>query len=360
MKKPKVVLLIDGPDPDNYLALMAAISRFMCYELVAVIMTGRPVSSIMSDKAYMFNPRASRAVRRDNSLHAKGILMRHGGERVPVFTGGMATYSTIEHKFHIHERVTDIFDDAHAGHVLAGDINDAIVHLSKFDEPIHVICGGPLTDLVPLITHPMLFGKLGIVVAQLGMFGFNPDVKTHSGKRRQFNVLADPLAVEMVMRLCRLPFYLVSTDVTKHAELAFDSAAEFAALSSSKAGIELFKMYVGAWPHMWGPLGVPAHTHDFHPTELMHYLLQGDPLRHLDMSAADVAQEGRYTLSPVGISRVAHLPEELDDWGEMDLGPMVAGRPRFLVKSCDNSQHRPILSAVLDSIGTRSEVAIPV
>ena len=86
MARPKVAVIVDGPDPDNYICILAALSQMMCFDLVAVIMTGRPVSVFNKEvPPAWLNPGASRAVRRDNALHAKGVLMRHGGESVPVF-----------------------------------------------------------------------------------------------------------------------------------------------------------------------------------------------------------------------------------------------------------------------------------
>ncbi|HEU5122281.1 MAG TPA: hypothetical protein VFT59_05555 [Candidatus Saccharimonadales bacterium] len=362
MGRPKVVLVIDGPDPDNYLALLAALSQFMCYELVAVIMTGRPVSAVTSLPAHVYNPHASRAVRRDNALHAKGILMRHGGENVPVFTGGMATYSTVPHHMHIHERVTDVFDDAHAGHVLAGELEDAILYLASLEDVVHVICGGPLTDVSRLMSHPLLMGRLGIATAQLGMFGFNSRVQTNAGGRRQFNALADPKAAWDVLMRYPNAFYMIPTDITKDPELGFRSADDFESLSSSSAATELAAMYRMAWPHMWakmrnseGGVGIPAHVHDFHPAELMHYLLLESPMHHMSFSRGGRDQVGRYSLSPVGIEHVPHQEHEIDRWGEIDLGPMQENMPlRFVTDGCENSQHRSILSAVLNNIYTNA------
>lgn len=350
--KPKAILLIDGPDPDNYVALMTAISAFTCYELVAVIMAGRPVSPNKDDAPYVFNAHASRAVQRDNAMHAKGIVVRYGHGHIPVFTGGFAPWTTVPHRVHVHERVTDIYDDAHAGHVLAGDIQDAIVYLAQFSEPIHVICGGPLTDLVPLITHPMLSDKLGVVTAQLGMFGFNPDVQMYAGGTKQFNVATDALAAWLSMRLLTKPAYLVSSDTTKHGKLGFQGPREIARLSSSKACAEASRMYEGAWPYVWGAQGIDAHLHDFHPAELMHHVLRGDPLRHVGMAAGKLAQVGPYAIESVGISHVPHRPEERDHWGEMHLGPIDPLLPRLLVKDYDYPSHRSILGEVFDLVGS--------
>jgi hypothetical protein len=349
--KPKVVVIVDGPDPDNYVCILAALSSLMCYEVAAVIMTGRPVSAVAGAPPFALNPYASRAVRRDNALHAKGILMRHGAEHIPVFEGGRAPFSTVPHDKHIHERVTDIYDDAHAGHVLAGNIDDAVDFMARLDGPVHVICGGPMTDLAYLMRQPTLEGKLGIATAQLGMFNLGT-VKTIAGGRRQFNALADVGAAHDVLMYFPNPFYMIPTDITKHDDHAFHSADDFATLSRSSAFDEVVAMYRMAWPEMWGKLRIPAHVHDLHPAELMDLLLHQDPMHHFRPSQVERDAIGRYSVSPVGITHVPHLPFEKERWGEIDLGPVNSQLPfRFLVDGCDTRQHRQILAAMLNSVG---------
>ncbi|HTE58569.1 MAG TPA: nucleoside hydrolase [Verrucomicrobiae bacterium] len=345
----KVLVIIDGPDPDNYILALAASSQLLDMDVVAVIMTGRPVSAVHGQPPYGFNPHASRAVRRDNALHVKGIFMRHGREHIPVFEGLRAPFSTVPHKFHIHERVTDVYDDAHAGHQLAGDIDDAVAYLAGLEGSIHVICGGPMTDLAYLMQQLLLSGKLGLVTAQLGMFGFG-GVKTIAGGRRQFNALADPTAAHLVLQEYPGPFYLLPTDITKDPAHGFDHPDELAALLRSTAGTEVVEMYRAAWPIMWEPRGERIFVHDFHPAELMHHLLRQQAARH------EQRQFGRYRVSPVGIAHVPHLVHEQDRWGEIDLGPPDPSMPpRFLVDGVDTSGHRIALATSIDSAPYPSE-----
>lgn len=342
MRRPKVVVIVDGPDPDNFICILAAIGALVCFDVIAVIMTGRPVSATAS-KAFAFNSHASRAVRRDNALHAKGILMRHGGEHVPVFEGLRAPFSTVPHHMHIHERVTDIYDDAHAGHVLAGNIDDAVVYLAEQEGMIHIICGGPLTDLAYLMRQPMLFGKLGIVTAQLGMFGFG-NVTTIAGGRRQFNALADAGAARDVLLHYPSELCMIPTDVTKDPGHAFADPDDLATLGSSSALDEILAMYRAAWPIMWQPRGEKIFANDFHPVEVMDIILR----RNTPVAAK--GWFGRYTRSQVGIEHVPHLPVEMERWGEIDLGPInYLHPPRFLIDRCDTTKHRAILSAMLNT-----------
>lgn len=343
-----VVVVVDGPDPDNYICILAALSQFFGMNLAAVIMTGRPVCIAQGAKPYEFNPAASHAVNRDNALHAKGTLMRHGGEHVPVFEGGWATYSTIEQARHIHERVTDVWDDAHAGHILSGNIKDAIRYLADLPGTLHFVCGGPLTDVAHLLYQPMLQDKFGILTAQLGMFGFT-NITLLGGGRKQFNSTADPKAVYDVLFDYEGPVYLLSSDFTKLPELAFHSPEEVEALVNSSKMEEVAMMYRQAWPHMWGPRGIPAHMHDFHPAELMSYLLSTSPLHHTQFSLTG-DQIGRYEVKPVGIESVPYLPHEIDRWGEIDLGPFTPNsRPRFVTTGIETNQHKYIIAQALNS-----------
>lgn len=351
---PDIVLIIDGPDPDNYAALMACLSDTMPFNLSAVIMTGRPVSARMpAPHPSAFNPNASRAVRRDNALHGKGILTRHaGGRDIPVFEGGRAPYSTIPHDKHIHERFTDVFDDMHAGHSLAGDIDDAVAFIATLNGPVHFICGGPMTDLAYLMRQPMLRGKLGKVAAQLGMFGINPRVETIAGKRRQFNVLADVAAARDVLLHYPGQLLMIPTDVTKDPRFAFENASEVARLSSSSAGKELAAMYEQAWPHMWGPLGIPAHLHDFHPVVAMRSWL-GDGLQ-------DSGRVGSYVLEAAEIVHVPHLLDEEDEWGRVDIKrTQLSGTDNRLVAvdiTDTRSLHHWRLTEVLNTIWSSSSL----
>lgn len=342
-----VVAVFDGPDPDNFAGILAASSAYFGMHVVAVIMTGRPVNTARGALPYEFNPAASRAVNRDNALHAKGMLMRHGREHIPVFEGGRAPFSTVPHDMHIHERVTDIHDDAHGIYVLAGTIDDAVAYLARIPGTLHFVCGGPLTDVAYLMQQPMLHGKFGILTAQLGMFGTG-GVQTLAGGRRQFNALADAKAAHDVLRDYPGPAYMVPTDITKLPAHGFDTPEEIAALATSSAFKELADMYAAAWPHMWGPRNIQAHVHDFHPAELMSMLLARGVPHHEQFIERD--HVGRYAVATTGIAHVPHLPQERERWGEIDLGPFEPGMPlRFWADGVDTGQHRRILAEALNS-----------
>ncbi|MGH3431027.1 MAG: nucleoside hydrolase, partial [Terriglobales bacterium] len=342
-----VVVIVDGPDPDNYACALAATSEALDLNVVAAIVTGRPVSSAQDAKPHDFRAGASKAVRRDNALHMKGILTRHGRGRVPVFEGNRAPYTTVPHGMHIHERVIDIYDDAHADFELAGDFDQAVQYLAGIPGPLHIVCGGPLTDAARLACEPTVREKLGIITAQLGMFG-SPNVKTIAGGRRQFNVIADPFAAEEILTKYWNAVYLIPTDITKDPAHAFDDPDDIAALSQSDAFGELAEMYKKAWPVMWGPRNEKIYVHDFHAAELMSSLLYSEqpPHRKVSREAVDI---GRYTTLPAGIGGVPTGNNEKERWGEIDLTDKLdAWRPRFRITRVDTSTNRDVLSRVLN------------
>jgi inosine-uridine nucleoside N-ribohydrolase len=342
-----VVVIVDGPDPDNFACALAATSRVLDLDVAAIIMTGRPVSAAQTAKPYEFNPAASKAVRRDNALHMKGLLSRHGREDVPVFEGLRAPYTAIPHGMHIHERVTDVEDDAHAGHYLSGGFDEAVAYLGGLKGKLHLICGGPLTDAAQLMKEPMVSSKLGVMTAQLGMFGGN-NITAMAGGRRQFNVLADPAAARAILAEYPAPVCLIPTDVTKHAEHSFVDPDDIGALSESSGFDELIRMYRQAWPVMWGPRGEKIYVHDFHPAELMGEIhkngYQFDP-------GKENLELGRYGMTPVTIAHVPHSPAEIERWGEIDLADVASAEepPRFLATSVNTASHRQALAAILNS-----------
>ncbi|WP_166678134.1 nucleoside hydrolase [Kribbella kalugense] len=348
---------MDGPDPDNYAAALAATSSEYSIAIGGVIMTGRPVNPDHTAKPYEADPAASRAIRHDNAVRMKDLLVRHGRSDVPVYEGGLAPYSTIPHRVHIDEHVLDIAPPLPDSQ-LAGYLADAADRIADLPDTtkVDLICAGPLTDAVHLMSDERIRPKLGALTAQLGMFG-DPQVATMAGGRRQFNVLADADAVRETLAGYPGPVYMIPTDVTKRAEFSFANPDELAALSTTPAFDHLAEMYRRAWPHMWEPRGEKIYVHDFHPVELMADL---DTSRQppVDVQAGQPQDLGRYTLSRVSI---AHVPSpgpgddraEESRWGEIDLAatPDPQGPPRFLATDVDSdpARHRDTLSRVLNA-----------
>ncbi len=354
-----VVVIVDGPDPDNYAAALAATSSEFGLNVAAVIMTGRPVNPDHRAKPYEADLAASQAVRHDNAIRMNDLLVRHGRKNIPVFEGGIAPYSTIPHRVHIDEHVLDV-EPALPDTRLAGGINDAVAHLKHLPGTIHVVCGGPLTDAAVLMKNPKIKEKLGVLTAQLGMFG-GGGVKTMAGGRRQFNVLADSDAAREVLADYPSPMYLVPTDVTKRDEFAFSSPQDLAALAQSPAFTQLAKMYERAWPLMWEPRKEKIYAHDFHPAEVMALLANSAAPPH-KISSEQPQEVGRYTFSRIGIEHVPS-PGPTNDrseegrWGEIDLksSPDPRGPVRLLATdvNADPVLHRQILAGALNSPAAR-------
>lgn len=361
----EVWLIADGPDPDNYVAALALASSAFGLNVGGVIMTGRPVNSDHSAKPYEADKAASETVRFGSAVRMKDLLVRYGRGDIPVFEGSIAPYSTIPHRIHIDERVLDIVPPLPASR-LAGGINDAIAQIASLpaDVQVDLVCAGPLTDAAKLMKDPRVRDKLGILTAQMGMFG-SDRVQMMSGGRRQFNVLADSNAAREVIANYPGAVYMVPTDITKLPEFSFSGPEDLATLAKSPASDHIAAMYERAWPIIWEPRSERIYVHDFHPVEVMANLT--DPARLAEQASSLGSQQvGRYELSRVSVD---HVPSpgpgndrrEEGRWGEIDLKSTVDpnGPPRFLATNvnADPALHREILSEVLNAPASQEAAA---
>ena len=325
-------------------------------------MTGRPVNHDHAAKPYEADPEASRIVRHDNAVRMKDVLVRHGRGDVPVFEGGIAPYSLVPHGVHIDEHVLDLAPPLLESQ-LAGGIAEAAHRIAGLPDGTRVdlICAGPLTDARALMNDPRVRPKLGVLTAQLGMFG-SDRVTMMGGGRRQFNVAADSDATRAVLAGYPGPIYIVPTDITKSPEFSFADPGDVATLSDSPAFAGLAEMYLRAYPIMWEPRGEKIYFHDFHPVELMANL---DSMQPPHQVASDQPQQvGRYTMTRVS---VAHVPSPGPDndwsdeprWGEIDLQPTPDphGPQIYLATAIDTDprMHRRILAKVLNAPPTPAQ-----
>lgn len=351
-----VVILVDGSDPDSYAAALAATSDVFRLNVVAVIMTGRPVNPDHRAKPYQADLAASKAVLHDNAIRINDLLIRYGRKNIPVFEDGIAPYSTIPHSAHIDERILDVEPLLPNSRLIAGDMDAALNYLAHLPGVIHFISTSPLTPIPKLIKVPEIKKKLGILTAQIGMFG-EGGVTMMAGGRRQYNALADPDALRETLAGYPGPVYMASAGVTKRAEFAFANPGELAQLATAPAFKHIYKMYKRAWPIIWVPKNEKFYVQDFHAVELMADLLTSATPPHM-ISSLEPQELGRYTLSRVSI---AHVPSpgpnqdwsEEARWGEIDLKPVPdPDSPlRFLTTgiNADPKLHKQLLAQVLNA-----------
>jgi inosine-uridine nucleoside N-ribohydrolase len=322
-------VVVDNVDPDNLAAALAATNPLFGFDVVGVMVTGRPAHTDRSAGLEESSVLQSRIVRRDNTRRMRGFLQRASRRNVRVFEGLIAPRTLVPHGVHIDETTLDVRAD-HGSHTgVDGSFIDLYELLLSLEGPIHVIVGGPLTDLAALIEDPEIVSRLGIITAQLGMFGFG-DVSVMGGGRRQFNAACDPEAVHTVLSDYPGPVYMVPTDITKDLAVGFDTPDD---LAVHHIWAELVDVYREAYPRMMEPRGERIYLHDVAPVFLLAQLLGTGP---------EV-----YGPEPATIMCVPHAPEERGRWGEIDVefGKSSLAE-RYVVTSQNPAVYRDQLVAV--------------
>jgi inosine-uridine nucleoside N-ribohydrolase len=298
----KVVVIVDNVDPDNLACALAADSQLLGLDVVAVIVTGRAAHPNPTAGLNELSPEMSKQVLRLNTRRMKGFLRRNGC-KAPVFEGLIPPQTIVPHKVHINEEALDIHHDATAKWEVDGHFTDAVNLIAAVKGRVHLVVGGPLTEVAALMSEPRLTGKLGIMTTQLGMFGFG-DVQLMAGGRKQFNAVCDPEAVRKVLSEYPEAVYMVSTDITKATKVGFDNPDALRGMNP-----ELVAVYAKAFPIMLAPRGERIYIHDIHATFLMGQLLnrytvtRTFPLYSFDrVQVTNVSDEGEIDIDFQGIS----------------------------------------------------------
>ncbi len=331
MRENRSLAIVDNTDPDNLACVLALANAKVKHRLLGVIVTGRAAN---------FNPIAaledvslhdSEVIRRINAMRMRNFLTNAGHSDVPVYMGNVASHTIVPHKVHIDERdFADLTEEQRRNaenlmpwHQLGldGKTRDVVNTIMLRDLMVDVIVGGPMTDLAMLIRElPDFAEKIRTVHAQFGTFGFGTKGLMEFGDRprgkRQFNVACDPSAAHDVLMSLKAPIYLYPSDVTRVDALGFQNPEELADhLEDTPGARELLRIYRIAYEKMIKPRGEKIYIHDLAPAfgYLDRYPFAQDEIE--DRGAR--AQENMYTMKPVEILGVPHLPEERDSWGEI-------------------------------------------
>jgi hypothetical protein len=179
--KPKVLVVVDNVDPDNLACALAATNPLFGFNVVGVIVTGRPATLDRSAGIDESSVLHSRKVRRGNARRMYEFLRYAGRYNVPVFEGLVAPRTLVPHGVHIDEELLSLSEST-SEITIDGNFIDPYEMLLSLEGPIHVIVGGPLSEVAALIEDPEIASRLGIITAQLGMFGFG-DVSVMGGAR---------------------------------------------------------------------------------------------------------------------------------------------------------------------------------
>jgi inosine-uridine nucleoside N-ribohydrolase len=351
MNKPNVVLIIDGTTADAYVGLLAAVSKEVSFDLKAVIITGHPVYRADTGPTATLHLAETRMLQEDIARHAKGLLMRHGGEHVPVFQGGKApvTALTLDRASH---RLLDLRRDYAAPHSLAGNLEDALDYLSALEGQLHIICCAPLTDAETLMRRPELSKKLGLITSLLGSFGAGKEL-LYQQRLAQRHVLADPYAANSILQDYPQPVYLLPIGVSRQQQLAMRDSGELgAALGEGSAAQELTAMYRRSW-HMQTTEEGSVFFEAFHAVALMDALLAMHPKHHHSVEGFEARVIGGYELLPVAITDVPRLPADAELWGTIMLRKLVsadylefAEHPRYVATRCAVHEYTRALHCV--------------
>jgi hypothetical protein len=275
------VVIVDNVDPDNMAAALAATSAELRLDTAAVIVTGRPVHTNPNAQVTEHEPAESARVRLLNTRRMAGFLLRAGRD-VPVFEGSIAPETIVPHAKHIDERKLDLYKDEENKTPVSGNLSDALDFIEELDGTVHVIAGGPLTDVEKLMRRPGIYTKLGNLSMQLASFGLleKHGIRSYAGGRRQFNHMCDRVAAAEVISHWPGSLFMVPTDITKHPAVAHKDIEELKALSLQA---ELTEVYEAAFHEMESFRRGGISIHDIHPVFLMSRLLHSNASSSSDL-----------------------------------------------------------------------------
>lgn len=330
-KTANVVMIGDYVDPDFLAATQAAAHPESGLAVRGVIVTGRPVNPT-PDPNHPCSGRDIELSRRRhvmNTARLAGALLRAGVDPAdtPVFQGldmGEAgttdLTTTIPHSVHVDEERYDLWGDrlGQGSRAIAGGFEDATRHLEAQDGPLHIVAGGPFTEVAALLQVPQLAVKLGLLVGQ-GSFVDNSN--THFG--RSFNVACDPVASQTVWERYPMPLYMVSSRITRDSRLVFHDVDAMVALGLPKELVALYAIHYRLVRDRLEAAGVKVQSssmHDIHAVFLLQQLLgkAGASYMYTEL-AANGAAAARYEVT-------AYDPSDTD-------GSQYRGRlARFLAR----------------------------
>lgn len=253
----KALVCIEPTDPDNFALLIGVIGVFGI-ENVAVILTGRcaidpevvkqrveraleaglPRTSAIPMEEW--DREFSTLLHKVSALRVEKLLETLSGASCPIFDGGFSKQPRVPHALHIDDLYGfgDI-EEAEVERVKLGEvcIMQTLDEILDFlgDDTFVAFLGGPATGLKLLFeAHPELIHRLTGVFAQYGSLGQvkGMEIKGRS-ERAQFNVLLDADAGKLLVERCEehnVPFYFLTSDVTRRAEIGFGTYEHLSAL----------------------------------------------------------------------------------------------------------------------------------
>lgn len=329
MKYQNILAFIDAPDPDNFVLLAAVAKRFPDAEM-NVVLTGRPVrfNADKSHPLWDYDMESSHMAQEASAVRARNF-MRHFGVRIPrIYDGGIAPRTLVPHWVHFAEyyKFRDVDPLAALRYSELEPLEDLIREiLTRKDDSVAVVVGGPMTGLDQMITRcPEVVSKFAEVHAMFATWG-NVELMDMGGPPRgakQFNTACDPSGAHRILMGLPCPVYLMPTEVTRVQEIGFLNAQKLReALPQNRGTNALYALYA-----LWYDAAVRPRQQK-NPAELIFI--------HDVVSAFSLDSELReqiYDVVPIEITSVPHLPNEAAKWGEVLMRPADTPTNRFAAK----------------------------
>jgi len=331
--KPKYILaLVDAPDPDNFVQLIALHKLFPDAQ-VFVALTGRPVrfGATKAHATWEWDMISSRMAQEASAARAKNFLRHFGITVSRVFDGGIAPRTLVPHHIHFAEyyRFLDVDPLAAIRHSELEPQEELVkLLLTLPDKSLALAVGGPMTGLSQAIVRcpdiQAKFLNLGTMFATWGNVTLMQFDDTPRGAM-QFNVACDPQAASFVLDQnsgLECPIYIMPTEVTRVKEIGFINAQSLRQLLPDNAGTRaLYHLYA-----LWYDAAVKPRQ-DKNPDELI-YIHDVVAAFALDPTL----REEIYDMVPVEIISVPCSPRNKAQWGTVNFRETTNPTNRFAAK----------------------------
>ncbi len=220
-------MCVDGPNADNQAAAWGAWNAFDNgrIRLAGIIVSGTSVDYRFGAPLGSRDNRLSNQVQEMHAARMAGLFRRAESE-VPVFIGKPVSETDITtpipHSAHVRHDDYDLFGDNQGlgRRAIAGNFNDALTHVAELNNTVHVVVGGPFTEVPALMERPAIAAKLGHLGAQAG---FDLSERAIYSKLA-FNVDVDLLAALKTFLFYPGKMFNVPSDITRDPKATFPSA----------------------------------------------------------------------------------------------------------------------------------------
>lgn len=320
--KQHILALVDAPDPDNWVQLVA-LHKLNPGAEIHVALTGRPVrfGARKEHATWDWDVRSAQMVQQVSALRMENFLAHFGITTTQVFDGGIATRTLVPHWMHFAEYYqfhdVDPLQAVRHNHLKPQeDLVRLILGLPSGS--LRVSVGGPMTGLHQLIVRcPDVVSRLKDVHAMFASSRDNTSLMEFEGQKRdgiQFNVACDPQAAHAVLCGLDTPIYLMPTEVTRVKAIGFENPQKLREFLPDTAGARALCDLYGPW---YEAAVKPRQAKDANELIYIHDLVAA-------LSLNDELRSAIYKVCPVEVTSVPYLPRDAADWGKVFMKPAAA------------------------------------